>query len=231
MKEKIKEIFSKYSIEINDLQAEKFVKYYDFLIEENKKFNLTAITDFEQVILKHFIDSVLPINEIKHNAKIVDVGTGAGFPGIPIKILRDDVDILLVDSLEKRIKFLNELIKLLSLKKIKTLHSRAEDIGNNRETFDVSLSRAVAKVNTLSEYLIPYVKVGGKIIMYKGKNSEEELTEGENAINILGGELEDIKKYYLPEIESERNVIIIKKIKHTNKKYPRNKNLPKLKPL
>ena len=231
MKEKIKEIFSKYSIEINDLQAKKFVKYYDFLIEENKKFNLTAITDFEQVILKHFIDSVLPINEIKHNAKIVDVGTGAGFPGIPIKILRDDVDILLVDSLEKRIKFLNELIKLLSLKKIKTLHSRAEDIGNNRETFDVSLSRAVAKVNTLSEYLIPYVKVGGKIIMYKGKNSEEELTEGENAINILGGELEDIKKYYLPEIESERNVIIIKKIKHTNKKYPRNKNLPKLKPL
>ena len=231
MKEKIKEIFSKYSIEINNLQAEKFVKYYDFLIEENKKFNLTAITDFEQVILKHFIDSVLPINEIKHNAKIVDVGTGAGFPGIPIKILRDDVDILLVDSLEKRIKFLNELIKLLSLKKIKTLHSRAEDIGNNRETFDVSLSRAVAKVNTLSEYLIPYVKVGGKIIMYKGKNSEEELTEGENAINILGGELEDIKKYYLPEIESERNVIIIKKIKHTNKKYPRNKNLPKLKPL
>lgn len=231
MKEKIKEMFSKYSIEINDLQAEKFVKYYDFLIEENKKFNLTAITDFEQVILKHFIDSVLPINEIKHNAKIVDVGTGAGFPGIPIKILRDDVDILLVDSLEKRIKFLNELIKLLSLKKIKTLHSRAEDIGNNRETFDVSLSRAVAKVNTLSEYLIPYVKVGGKIIMYKGKNSEEELTEGENAINILGGELEDIKKYYLPEIESERNVIIIKKIKQTNKKYPRNKNLPKLKPL
>ena len=232
MKELIKEIFEKYNFSLNETQIEQFEKYYNYLVQENEKYNLTAITQPLDVIVKHFIDSVLPEKSIEKNATVIDIGTGAGFPGIPLKILRNDLKITLLDSLQKRINFLNNLIEILGLSNIKAFHGRAEDfVANKREKYDYAVSRAVANLATLSEYMLPYVKVGGKAIMYKGNKLQDELQAGENAIKILGGETEKIEKYYLAEEESNREVLIIKKIKPTNKKYPRGKNLPKTKPL
>lgn len=232
MKELIKKIFEKYNFSLNETQVEQFEKYYDYLVQENEKYNLTAITHPIDVIVKHFIDSVLPEKSIEKNATVIDIGSGAGFPGIPLKILRNDLKITLLDSLQKRINFLNNLIKILGLSDIKAFHGRAEDfVANNREKYDYAVSRAVANLATLSEYMLPYVKVGGKAIMYKGNKLQDELKTGENAIKILGGETKKIEKYYLAEEESNREVLIIKKIQPTNKKYPRGKNLPKTKPL
>ncbi len=232
MKELIKEIFEKYNFSLNETQIEQFEKYYNYLVQENEKYNLTAITQPLDVIVKHFIDSVLPEKSIEKNATVIDIGTGAGFPGIPLKILRNDLKVTLLDSLQKRINFLNNLIEILGLSNIKAFHGRAEDfVANKREKYDYAVSRAVANLATLSEYMLPYVKVGGKAIMYKGNKLQDELQAGENAIKILGGETEKIEKYYLAEEESNREVLIIKKIKPTNKKYPRGKNLPKTKPL
>lgn len=232
MKELIKEIFEKYNFSLNETQIEQFEKYYNYLVQENEKYNLTAITQTLDVIVKHFIDSVLPEKSIEKNATVIDIGTGAGFPGIPLKILRNDLKITLLDSLQKRINFLNNLIEILGLSNIKAFHGRAEDfVANKREKYDYAVSRAVANLATLSEYMLPYVKVGGKAIMYKGNKLQDELQAGENAIKILGGETEKVEKYYLAEEESNREVLIIKKIKPTNKKYPRGKNLPKTKPL
>ncbi len=232
MKELIKEIFEKYNFSLNETQIEQFEKYYNYLVQENEKYNLTAITQTLDVIVKHFIDSVLPEKSIEKNATVIDIGTGAGFPGIPLKILRNDLKVTLLDSLQKRINFLNNLIEILGLSNIKAFHGRAEDfVANKREKYDYAVSRAVANLATLSEYMLPYVKVGGKAIMYKGNKLQDELQAGENAIKILGGETEKIEKYYLAEEESNREVLIIKKIKPTNKKYPRGKNLPKTKPL
>ena len=183
--------------------------------------------------IKHFYDSCLASEVISNNAKVVDVGTGAGFPGVPLKIIRRDIDLYLVDSLNKRIVFLDQLKQKLNLDYI-TNHSRAEDFSinsNNRETFDVCVSRAVAKLNTLAEYCLPLVKVGGIFIAYKSGEIEEELKESISAIRILGGEIKEIKKFNLPNNMGNRSLIIIKKIKNTSKQYPRNKNLPKLKPL
>ena len=232
MIEIIKEKFKNYGFDLSDKQAKQFFDYYEFLVSENQKYNLTAITEFNDVITKHFIDSVLPLKEIKENSSILDVGTGAGFPGVPIKILRPDIKLTLLDSLQKRINFLNQLLKLLGINDVKTIHSRAEDyIKQGREKFDYALSRAVASVPTLAEYLLPYVKVGGEILMYKGSGFQEELDLGHKAIKILGGQVENVLNYKLNEIDSQRNIIIIKKISMTDKKYPRGKNLPKLKPL
>lgn len=232
MKELIKEIFEKYNFSLNETQIEQFEKYYNYLVQENEKYNLTAITQPLDVIVKHFIDSVLPEKSIEKNATVIDIGTGAGFPGIPLKILRNDLKVTLLDSLQKRINFLNNLIEILGLSNIKAFHGRAEDfVANKREKYDYAVSRAVANLATLSEYMLPYVKVGGKAIMYKGNKLQDELKAGENAIKILGGETEKVEKYYLAEEESNREVLIIKKIKPTNKKYPRGKNLPKTKPI
>ena len=232
MIEIIKEKFKNYGFDLGDKQAKQFFDYYEFLVSENQKYNLTAITDFNDVVMKHFIDSVLPLNKIKENASVIDVGTGAGFPGVPLKILRPDIKLTLLDSLQKRINFLNQLLKLLGINDVKTIHSRAEDyIKQGREKFDYALSRAVASVPTLAEYLLPYVKVGGEILMYKGSGFQEELDLGHKAIKILGGQVENVLNYKLNEIDSQRNIIIIKKISRTDKKYPRGKNLPKLKPL
>ena len=230
MEEKIKEIFKKNNIELNNIQVKQFKEYYNFLIEENGKYNLTAITNFEDVIEKHFIDSVYPIRMFEEDSKVVDVGSGAGFPGVPLKILRPDLDITLVDSLNKRVKFLNELISRISLKKIKAVHSRAEDFAiKNRETFDYAVSRAVASIPTLSEYLLPLVKIGGYALFYKSQNIEEEIETGKRAISTLGGNLEKIKKFSINQ--NKRSIIFIKKIKNTPLLYPRGKNLPKTKPI
>ena len=163
MKDLIAQIFKNYNFELNNKQIEQFYSYYTFLIQENEKFNLTAITDPLEVIVKHFVDSVLAEKYIKNSARIIDVGTGAGFPGVPLKILRPDIKVTLLDSLQKRVNFLNQLIDKLQLKEIKAVHARAEDyVKEEREKFDVALSRAVAQIPTLSEYLLPYVKIGGK---------------------------------------------------------------------
>ena len=232
MKNLIKQNFQKYNIDLTDLQAEKFAKFYEFLIAENEKFNLTAITEKNEVAIKHFVDSVLPFMEIQQGAKVIDVGTGGGFPGVPLKILREDIEIVLLDSLQKRVKFLEEVKKLLGFEKTTCVHARAEDfVKEGREKFDVALSRAVASTPTLAEYLIPYVKVGGKILMYKGSRGEEELFEGQKAIIEFGGKFEKMLKFKLEEVESERNIIVVKKVSHTNPKYPRGKNLPKTKPI
>ena len=230
MEEKIKKIFKSNNIELNDIQVKQFKEYYSFLIEENSKYNLTSITNFDDVIEKHFIDSVYPYKFIKTNAKLVDIGTGAGFPGVPLKILRPDLDIILVDSLNKRINFLNELIFRLNLKGIKAVHSRAEDFAlKNREKFDFAVSRAVAAIPTLSEYLIPLVKIGGTAIFYKSMNVDEELKMGEKSIFTLGGAFDNKINFNIGN--NNRSLIFIKKVKNTPLTYPRGKNLPKTKPI
>ena len=182
--------------------------------------------------MKHFLDSILGVNNIEKNAKIIDIGSGAGFPAVPIKIIRPDVEICMVDSLQKRVNFLNELIKLLGIDKAVAVHSRAEDfVRENREKYDYATARAVAPLNTLLEYLLPYVKMGGKCLIYKSKKLEEELQFAQNALDILGGKVESVKKIDFEEIESERDVLIVKKVKKTPSKYPRGKNQPKIKPL
>ena len=225
-------LFNKISPNNNKYQ-DKFNTYYHELIDYNQKVNLTAITDEEEVYIKHFFDSCLAHSVIPQKAKVVDIGTGAGFPGVPLKIVRNDIDLHLVDSLNKRIIFLNELMSRLNLD-YQTYHARAEEFCtnlNNREKFDISVSRAVAKLNTLAEYCLPLVKVGGKFIAYKSCDIDDEIADSLNAIKILGGEIEEIKKFTLPNNIGTRSLIIIKKIKKTPNKYPRNKNLPKLKPL
>lgn len=215
---------------IND-KKEIFEKYYEKLVSYNQKVNLTAITDKAQVFTKHFLDSILPIDAIPVGATVVDVGAGAGFPSLPIKIVRDDVKITMVDSLNKRINFLNELTKELNIEST-NIHARAEDFAKlNREKFDVAVARAVAKLNTLLEYLLPLVKVGGMVLAFKGNNFEEELKEAQNALSVLGGEYIKTFQFNLPNKQGERNIIVIKKIKPTPANFPRDKNLPKLKPL
>ncbi|MBQ7880258.1 MAG: 16S rRNA (guanine(527)-N(7))-methyltransferase RsmG [Clostridia bacterium] len=229
----IKKEFANFVDKDIDKVCELFEIYFHQLIDYNQKVNLTAITEKEEVYIKHFYDSCLASEFIPQNAKVLDVGTGAGFPGVPIKIVRNDIDLHLVDSLNKRIIFLNELKQKLNIK-YSTYHSRAEDFcsqADNRESFDVCVSRAVAKLNILAEYCLPLVKVGGIFISYKAGEVEDELQQSLKAINILGGEVLNVKKLNLPNDMGNRTLIIIKKIKNTPKKYPRNKNLPKIKPL
>ena len=236
--EKFEEIFNKYLLEINvkinKEKIEKFYKYMQLLLEWNEKINLTAITKPEEVILKHFVDSLTIAKYIKEKETMVDVGTGAGFPGIPIKIYRDDIKVVLVDSLNKRINFLNTVISELKLKNIEAIHSRAEEFGRNkkyREKFDISTSRAVANLATLSEYLLPLVKENGKCICMKGSNIEEELKNSKNAVKILGGKVDNIDEFLLPHSDIKRNIIIIKKEKKTPNKYPRKPGTPAKDPI
>ena len=180
---------------------------------------------------KHFLDSILSIDAIPLNAKVVDIGTGAGFPSLPIKIVRPDTEITMVDSLNKRVTFLNYICNKLKIKST-NVHSRAEEFAkNNREKFDVAVARAVAKLNTLLEYLLPLVKVGGIVIAYKGSNLAEEFMDAENALEILGGKIVKSIRFDLPNSYGERNIIIIEKVKETPKKYPRDKNQPKTNPI
>lgn len=226
----MKELFKKYNIVINEKEKLLFNNYYNDLIEKNKVMNLTAITEKNEVYIKHFIDSVLSLKNIKDNSKLLDVGSGAGFPGIPLKILNNTLDITLLDSLNKRVNFLNEEIEKLGLSNIKAVHGRAEDYINvSRETFDYVVSRAVARLNTLLEYCLPYVKLGGYFIAYKSMDTVEEIDESKNALNILGGKIEKVDKINLEG--NDRTLIYIKKVKNTPNKYPRGQNKPKSLPL
>ena len=228
----IKEVFSKYGFSLSALQINQFERYYEFLISENKKYNLTAITEKNDVIFKHFLDSCLAEKNIIKNAKIIDIGSGAGFPSIPLKILRPDIKFVLVDSLNKRVNFLNELIKTLNLQDVVAVHARAEDyIKDNREKFDYAVARAVAPLNTLLEYLVPYVKVGGECLIYKSQKLEDEIETSQNALKVLGCKVEKIENFNIDEIDAVRKILIIKKCFVTPIKYPRGKNLPKTKPI
>lgn len=221
-------------IEFNDKQLDQFYEYMNLLLEWNKKINLTAIIEVEEIILKHFIDSLTINKYIGENKTLVDVGTGAGFPGIPLKIYRPDLKVTLVDSLNKRINFLNEVISKLDLKDINTVHKRIEDFGKDkkyRESFDYVTARAVANLTTLSEYLIPISKVNGKCICMKGNDIEEEVYSSKNAINLLGGKINKIDYFELPNSDISRNIIVIDKIKETPNKYPRKAGLPSKEPL
>ena len=224
---------------LNDTQLEQFDKYYEILIEKNKVMNLTAITEREDVILKHFIDSIALAGYYdfsNKNIKVIDVGTGAGFPGIPLKIAFPDIDLTLYDSLNKRINFLNEVIDTIGLDKntCVALHGRAEEGGRNkdmREKYDLVVSRAVANMAVLSEYCIPFVRQGGYFIPYKTGKVDEELESAKKAISILGGKIENTKKIVLPDSDIGRSFVFIKKIKPTPKTYPRKAGTANKQPL
>lgn len=221
-------------IVLNDEQKEKFYIYMELLIDWNKKINLTAITEPKDVITKHFIDSITIFKELKIGSKTIDVGTGAGFPGIPIKIVDESAKVTLLDSLNKRITYLEDVIENLKLKDIESIHGRVEEIANKkeyREKYDVATSRAVAALNILVEYLLPLVKIGGKCICMKGPEIKEELKNAEKAINILGGKIEKVINFKLPNSEFERNLVVIKKVKETPTMYPRKPGTPSKEPL
>ena len=236
--EEFTKIFNNYLEKLNltltEEQIEKFYNYMNLLIEWNKKINLTAIVEPKDIILKHFIDSLTIEKYIKKGENIIDVGTGAGFPGIPLKIAREDLKITLADSLNKRINFLNEVINKLNLKDIETIHTRAEELGKNkkyREKFDVATSRAVANMSTLSEYLIPFVKVKERCICMKSSDIDTELENAKKAINILGCEIESKDKFNLPNSDLGRSVIILRKVKNTPSKFPRKAGTPAKEPI
>ncbi len=229
---------AKYSFELSDNQKGQFATYYNKLIEFNKKVNLTRITDEDEVYLKHFFDSITPLLEFpdlfKGEKTLCDVGAGAGFPSLPIKILCPNLRITIVDSLGKRLKFLDELVNDLDLDEVTLVHSRAEDAGHNknlREKFDLVTGRAVARMSVLSEYCLPLTKVNGDLVALKGPKAQDELAEAKHAIEVLGGEVEDVKELTLPDTDDERTLIIVKKVKTTPKKYPRQAGTPNKKPL
>lgn len=232
--EKLLKKLNKIQVNVNDVVLNKFFVYMTNILEWNEKINLTAITDEDDIILKHFVDSLTILEYIPEKSNVIDVGTGAGFPGIPLKIVREDINMTLMDSLNKRITFLNEIINKLELKKINAIHSRAEELAKmqeHREKYDIAVSRAVANLSTLSEYMIPFVKVGGRCICMKGSNIEEELKLAKNAIKELGGEIEKVINFKLPDSDNERNIIIIKKVNKTKNKYPRKAGMPSKEPL
>ncbi len=229
---KIQEECKKINVNLEAEQIEQFYTYMQELIEWNNKINLTAIIEPEEIIKKHFIDCLSIIKYIKDDNKIIDVGTGAGFPGIPIKIANKSLNITLLDSLNKRISFLNEIITKLKLSNIETVHARAEEYAANgkREKYDIAVSRAVANLPTLLEYLMPYVKVNGICICMKGPKAQAELEESKKAIEILGGRLEKIENIKIDE-NMDRNIIIIRKIKNTPNTYPRKAGKPGREPI
>lgn len=247
----MKDIIKKYNLQqfykdldelhiiLSDYQVNQFLLYYEMLIEKNKVMNLTAITDFDEVLKKHFIDSLsliksCDLNNNENDISLIDIGTGAGFPGIPLKIAFPDLQITLMDSLNKRVDFLNEVISVLKLDEICAIHGRAEDYAKPdqlREKYDLCVSRAVASLSILSEYCLPYVKVGGKFISYKSEKITEEIKDAEYAIDLLGGKIEEQISFMLPDSELYRNLFVVVKNNITPDKYPRKAGMASKKPL
>ena len=223
-------------IQLTDVQKEQFDRYYELLIEWNRVMNLTGITEYDEVNLNHFTDSltIVRIKEMKNVSTLIDVGTGAGFPGIPIKIAFPHIKVTLLDSLNKRIKFLNQVVEELDLKDVVTLHGRAEDYAKKeeyRERFDLCVSRAVANLSTLSEYCLPFVKKGGCFISYKSADSDGEIEQSKKALDILGGKIEKADKFMLPGSDMGRALVMVEKVKSTPRKYPRKAGVPSKEPL
>ena len=215
---------------------EQFQRYYDILIEWNKVMNLTGITEHVEVISKHFIDSLSIVKAIDMNriSNLIDIGTGAGFPGIPIKIVFPHVKVTLLDSLKKRIKFLDTVIEELDIQDINAVHGRAEEFANQksyREKYELCVSRAVANLASLSEYCLPFVNIGGNFISYKSADIEDELNTSKNAIKILGGKIKEVNKFQLPATDITRSLVVVNKIKKTDSKFPRRAGIPTKQPL
>lgn len=223
-------------IELTERQKEQYLLFYEYLIEKNKVMNLTGITEFEEVLTKHFLDSLACVKaiDIKNVKNVIDIGTGAGFPGVPLKIAFPHLEACLLDSLKKRVNFLEEAFALLHLENISAIHGRAEEFAKNkayREKYDLCVSRAVSNLATLSEYCLPYVKTGGCFISYKSGKVQEEAEQAEKAIKILGGRVKDIVYFNLPDSEIERSLVVIEKIKSTPGRYPRKAGTPLKEPL
>ncbi len=224
------------NLTLQEQQMQQFVSYYELLIEWNKVMNLTGITEFDEVIEKHFLDS-LCLNKVMNLDKhmlLLDLGTGAGFPGIPLKIVFPELEIVLMDSLNKRIRFLNEVINVLGLTGITAVHGRAEEMARKREyreTFDLCVSRAVANLSSLAEYCLPFVKLGGTFISYKSADADDEIQDAKHAVFLLGGKQEKVIKYELPGSDMGRSLIQIKKVQGTPKTYPRKAGIPSKSPL
>ena len=233
---KFERALEKLNIHLNEKQMYQFQTYYEMLVETNKVMNLTAITEMEDVITKHFIDSLCLIKAVPQlgKQKILDLGTGAGFPGIPLKIVFPDLEIVLMDSLNKRIHFLEEVIQRLDLKNISAVHGRAEEMarkGEYRQQFDICVSRAVANLASLAEYCIPFVKIGGCFVSYKSADVDEEAENAKRAVFLMGGKIEDVIKFRLPGSDQGRSLIYIKKEKGTPKAYPRKAGTPARNPI
>lgn len=233
----MKKIFSSYQIELTDVQMERFQQYYDLLVEWNQKINLTAITEYEEVIKKHFLDSCLLLCkyscELFKGKRMIDVGTGAGFPGIPLALLLPETQFTLVDSLNKRVEFLSLVIQTLQLENVEVYHGRAEDLGRDehfREQYDYCVSRAVAELPLLLEYCSPFIKVNGRLLLYKSKKMHEEIEKSDNALQTLNCQVKDYK-LLTSDKEFERYMLEIEKIEITPEKYPRKAGKPKKKPL
>ena len=239
----LEDVFRSLDIVLSERQLSQFVTYYKLLIEWNEKINLTAITEYEDVCVKHFLDSGSIVklfssykeaSDFFKDKTMIDVGTGAGFPGICLKILFPDLKLTLMDSLDKRIKFLNEVIKELSLEKIETVHARVEEFAKKsefREQFDFATARAVASLPVLSEYCLPFVKVEGEFIAYKSEKADEEVSLSQNAFSVLGGKLKKNVSFVLPGTDYKRAIIVIEKEKSTPSGYPRKAGTPVKKPL
>lgn len=231
-----KKDLQEFGIVLTEKQENQFLKYYELLVEWNEFMNLTAITEYDEVMKKHFTDSISLIKacDLTKSLCLIDVGTGAGFPGLALKIAFPNLKVTLLDSLNKRIKFLDEVIMQLGLSNIETVHGRAEDYakpGKLREKYDLCVSRAVANMTSLSEYCLPFLKLGGEFISYKSEKMNEELENAKKAISILGGKYEKSVEFYLPESDIYRNLVVVKKAKETPKKYPRKAGLPTKEPI
>ena len=229
---------SKHNFELTDKQKQQFKLYFKMLIEVKEHVNLTRITEEDEVYLKHFYDSITPLFTFgavfKDGATLCDVGAGAGFPSIPLKILKPGLKVTIVDSLQKRLNFLKDLISELGLTDVELVHGRAEDVGQNklyRERFDIVTARAVARMSVLSEYCLPLVKKGGYFVALKGPKAEDELDDGKKALEVLGGKLIKDEELTLPESEEERTLVLVQKVKSTPKKYPRQAGTPRRKPI
>ena len=235
---KFKHGLEELNITLTDKQTEQFLQYYEMLVEKNKVMNLTGITEYEEVIQKHFLDSLSLIRVISdidsQKLTVIDLGAGAGFPGLPLKIAFPELEITLMDSLNKRILFLQEVIDALGLKKVSAVHGRAEEMAANaahRQQYDLCVSRAVSNLAVLTEYCLPFVKKGGLFVSYKSADSDAEIQEGKKAISILGGKLTTVDKFQLPDSDLGRALVCIKKVKDTPKKYPRKAGTPAKLPL